>query len=372
MKWSWRLGKVFGIELRVHATFVLLLAWLALVYFRATGTMAGVAGGIGFTLALFVSVVLHELGHALVARRFGVPTRDITLLPIGGVARLEYIPEKPRAELLIALAGPAVTAALAALLFLALRLLAVPLTAPGATLGVAALWAQLMWANVTLLVFNLLPAFPMDGGRVLRAVLAMRTDYRRATQIAARVGRMFALFFGVVGLLYDPVLVLIALFVWIAAVAESGTVEMHSTLAGVNVARVMIHDARTLAPDDPLSTAVAHVLDGFQQDFPVVQGGVVVGILTRSALLAAVAKHGAASPVGVAMDRSFVAADPAEPVERAVARLHATHCQTLPVVSGGLLRGVLTLENVGEFVAIAAALRRSSTAAGAAAGAGTG
>ena len=368
MKWSWRIGKLAGIELRVHATFVLLLAWLALVYFRATGTIGGVASGIAFTLALFVSVVLHELGHALVARRYGVPTRDITLLPIGGVARLEYIPEKPRAELSIALAGPMVTAALALVVFAVLRLLSVPLVFAPRARGVDAVAVQLMWANVTLLVFNLLPAFPMDGGRVLRALLALRMDYVRATRIAARAGQIFALFFGIVGLMYDPVLVVIALFVWVAAVAESGAVEMHSSLAGVDVERVMIRDARTLAPEDPLSTALAHVLDGFQQDFPVVRGGAVVGVLTRSALLAGVAKHGVASPVELSMDRSFAAAEPGEPVERAVARLHAAHCQTMPVVSGGLLRGVLTLENVGEFVAIAAALRKAppKVAAGAA------
>lgn len=364
MKWSWKLGRLWGVELRVHATFVLLLAWLALVYYRDSGTLAGAVGGVAFTIALFVSVILHELGHALTARRFGVPTRDITLLPIGGVARMEFIPDKPKQELWIALAGPAVTALIVALLVGALKLLALPLTPPAATAtaGFGSMLAQLMWANVTLLAFNLLPAFPMDGGRVLRAGLALRMDYLRATQIAARMGRTFALLFGLLGLFYNPILVLIALFVWLGAAGEAGALEVKSSLAGVDVGQVMISDARTLVPGDTLETALRYVLAGFQQDFPVVEGERVVGVLTRAALLAALAEHGAGARVDQAMERSFGTTAPDEPVERAVARLHDTRCQTMPVLSEGHLRGVLTLENVGEYVAIAAALRRATAA----------
>jgi len=362
MKWSWRIGRVGGVDLRVHATFIILLAWLALAYYRDVGTAAGAARGVLFTLTLFASVVLHELGHALAARRVGVATRDITLLPIGGVARLENIPDKPKQELGIALAGPAVTLVIIIALVVVLRGLSLPLTPPTSAIargGAAAFLAQLMWVNVSLLVFNLLPAFPMDGGRVLRAGLALRQDHRRATETAARIGRAFALVFGVIGLFYNPFLMLIALFVWLGAAAESSALQERSALGGVTVDRLMIRDVRTLAPSDTLDAALRHVLAGFQHDFPVVDAERVVGVLTRAALLTGLAKRGPQSPVSESMDASFRTADPREPVERAVARLRESRCPALPVLSDGRLCGVLTAENVAEFVTIDAALRAS-------------
>lgn len=358
MKWSWKIGRVGGIEMRVHATFVLLLAWLALVFYRSTGTSAGAARGLLFTLALFASVLLHELGHAFAARRFGVKTRDITLLPIGGVSRLETIPNKPKQELAIALAGPAVTLAIVVVLAIILRVLGLPMTpspqAGGLTSG-ASFLVQLMWVNGWLLVFNLLPAFPMDGGRVLRAALALRKDYVTATETAARVGRAFAVLFGIVGFFYNPLLVLIALFVWVGATAESMAARERAVLSGVPVERLMIRDVRTLQPTDSLNVALRHILEGFQHDFPVVQDGHVVGILTRSMLLQGLARHGSESTVGESMETSFRTTVETEPVEQALARLRECRCQTLPVMSDDRLRGVLTSENVAEFVMIEAA-----------------
>ncbi len=359
MKWSWKVAKIGGIDLRIHATFVILLAWLALVSYRQTGTVAGAAQGLIFTIALFASVVLHEFGHALTARRFGVPTRDITLLPIGGVARLEFIPEKPKQELAIALAGPAVTLGIILILYIVVGLLGLPATLTNETLqhgGGRALPAQLMWVNISLLVFNLLPAFPMDGGRVLRAALALRTTYLRATEAAARVGRAFALLFGIVGLFYNPFLVVIALFVWLGAAAESTGLQERSFLSGVTVDRVMIRDVETLEPTDTLDVALHHVLAGFQHDFPVVVEGHVIGVLTRGALLAGLARLGRDSRVADAMDESFSTATPHEPVARALARLRECHCHTLPVLADGHLAGVVTSDNVAEFVMIEGAL----------------
>ncbi|HEY7394924.1 MAG TPA: site-2 protease family protein [Gemmatimonadaceae bacterium] len=359
MKWSWKIGRVGGIDMRVHATFVLLLAWLALVFYRSTGTPTGAARGLLFTLALFASVVLHELGHAFVARRFGVKTRDITLLPIGGVARLENIPSKPNQELAIALAGPAVTLAIIIVLAIVLRVLGLPMTPAGtqagALTGGASFLVQLMWVNGWLLVFNLLPAFPMDGGRVLRAALALRNDYVNATEIAARIGRGFAILFGIVGFFYNPLLVLIALFVWVGATAESMSAREKAVLSGVAVERLMIRDVRTLQPSDSLNVALNHILEGFQHDFPVVQDGHVVGILTRSMLLQGLARHGAESTVAESMETSFRTTVETEPVERALARLRECRCQTLPVMADDRLRGVLTSDNVAEFVMIEAA-----------------
>lgn len=365
MRWSWRVGKIAGIDVHVHATFWLLLVWIGLLRYRTDGSIAAVVPELVFILSVFAIVVLHELGHALAARRYGIATRDITLLPIGGVARLDRMPREPRQELVIALAGPAVNFALAAVLYLAL-------VATGGVSSVAeaasfdagffgrALPARLIGVNLWLGTFNLIPAFPMDGGRVLRAALAMRSgNYTRATEQAARIGRAFALLFGVVGLFVvgNPFLVFIALFVWLGAAGEAAAVQTSTTLAGVPVGRVMITDVRTLSPDDPLERAVRFVLDGFQQDFPVVADGQVVGVLTRAALLRALAERGPTAPVATAMQKDFRAASPDEPVEEVLTRLETCGCHAMPVVRGRELLGVLTTENIGEFVMVQTALR---------------
>ena len=357
MKWSWKLGTFAGIDVRVHATFLILLVWVALVSYQQSGTAAGAVNGVVFILAVFASVVLHEYGHALTARHFGIPTREITLLPIGGVAQLERIPKEPRRELAVALAGPAVTIAIVLVLFVVLVVTGGP-TAPSVLLREGAPFlARLMWVNVFLAVFNAIPAFPMDGGRVLRAGLATRMSHLRATRIAAEVGKGFALLFGIIGLFSDPWLVLIALFVWLGAAGEAAMAQQSSAFDGIPVERVMIRDVRTLAPTDPLSRAVNEVLAGFQQDFPVVDGGVVVGVLTRSELMRALAANGPESRVGDAMERVFEVADPSEELEDAFDRLRRCHCRTLPVVRGRELVGVLTTENVGEFMMVQSAIR---------------
>ena len=193
MSWSWRIGRIAGIDVYIHFTFVFLLAWVALAHYMAHNDLAEAMRGLIFIVALFGIVVLHELGHALAARRYGIRTRDITLLPIGGVARLERMPEDPKQELVVALAGPAVNVVMAAAIYvgLMLRQELVPL---GEAVRVGGGFvSQLFWVNVSLALFNLLPAFPMDGGRVLRALLGMRLDYVRATQVAARIGQGMAL-----------------------------------------------------------------------------------------------------------------------------------------------------------------------------------
>ena len=254
MRWSWKIGRIAGIDIRVHSTFPLLLAWSALTAYRASGTIDGAVRGVLFILALFLSVVLHELGHALAGRRIGIPTRDITLSPIGGVARLEEIPADPRQELQVALAGPAVTLAIIGVLYVALRLLGVDVTAtPDVLTSRSGFLTQLLWANISLFVFNLLPAFPMDGGRVFRALLALRMDRVRATRIAASVGKAFALLFAAIGFFYSPMLVVIALFVWLAAAGEVATVQRRSSLEGAPIKVVLKRDVQTLAPNETLA-----------------------------------------------------------------------------------------------------------------------
>ncbi|MGZ9167216.1 MAG: site-2 protease family protein, partial [Anaerolineales bacterium] len=215
MRWQWKVGTFAGIDVFVHATFLLLIGWIGYSHWLQYGTLAKVAEGILFILVLFLCVVLHEYGHALTARRYGVKTRDITLYPIGGVARLERMPDKPIEELWVALMGPAVNVVIAAVLFVYLFLSQglVPMT--DLTVASGSFVARVMAVNISLVLFNLIPAFPMDGGRVLRALLAMRMDYVRATQIAANVGQGLAFLFGLFGLFNNPFLLFIAFFVWI-------------------------------------------------------------------------------------------------------------------------------------------------------------
>ncbi|MFG0255723.1 MAG: site-2 protease family protein [Rhodopirellula sp. JB053] len=223
MSSSWKLGRFAGIDVRVHWTFLLLPLW---VYFSnlASGNGALAAtGSVLMVLCVFACVLLHEFGHALTARRFGIPTRDITLLPIGGVASLERMPREPWKELAIAVAGPAVNVVIASVMFATLWLLS-PLSGT-----VAAFLYQLAIINVALVVFNMLPAFPMDGGRVLRSILAMRLPYLRATVIAARVGQLTAATFGLLGLIGgNLLLVFVAGFIILAAQGESLRARMES------------------------------------------------------------------------------------------------------------------------------------------------
>jgi len=363
MSWSWKLGKVAGIDVFVHATFFILLVWVALAEYLPSGSPAAAASGILFTVAVFGTVVLHELGHALAARRFGVATRDITLLPIGGVSRLERMPEDPRQELGVALAGPAVNVALAAGLYAALLALRTGPFDRVSMMGGGFL-PRLFWVNVSLALFNLLPAFPMDGGRVFRALLALRLDRVRATEIAARTGQALALVFGFAGLFFNPFLVFIALFVWMGATQEAAATQMHGALDGIPVGRVMVKDIRSLAPQDRLGRAVDAMLAGFQQDFPVLDAdGHLVGVLTREDLMRTLSTRGPDAPVAEAMRRDYVSAEESEPLSAALDRLTRCHCRTLPVTKGGALVGVLTLDNLGEYVLIQNARRRRLAAA---------
>ncbi|MBL4686298.1 MAG: site-2 protease family protein [Nannocystaceae bacterium] len=218
--WTWRIGRFAGIDTHVHVTFLLLVGWAAWAAYAGAGTAISVVLGVGFLLAVFGSVLLHELGHALVARRYGIRTRRIILSPIGGVAQLEGMPSQPRQEMAVALAGPAVNFVLAAGLWAVGSIVAAPL--------VSGIIGSLMWANLMLGAFNLVPAFPMDGGRALRAFLSTRMGDHKATEIAVFVGKTTAIGMGIVGLFGNWMLVAIAVFVWFAANSELKAARMQA------------------------------------------------------------------------------------------------------------------------------------------------
>lgn len=365
MKWSWRVGRIAGIDIRVHATFPLLFAWIALIAVRGGATLASVVGTVALILTVFTLVVLHECAHALVARRFGIRTHDITLLPIGGIARLERMPREPRQELLIALAGPAVNVVLAIILYAALALSGDLARLRGLddagtmTMTLATALAQLFAINVSLALFNLLPAFPLDGGRVLRALLAMRRgDYAKATETAARIGKAFALLFGLAGLfvISSPMLVVISLFVWLSAASEAAAAQTAAALVDVPLASLLITDLDTLSPQDPLSRASELTIQGFQQDFPVVENGALVGMLSRADLVRGLTHHGSGATVATAMRRDFHSAMPDDTPEQALKELATDAGGSLPVIRDGELVGLLTAENVMEFLMLKGAL----------------
>ncbi|GAB4477542.1 MAG: site-2 protease family protein [Burkholderiaceae bacterium] len=353
---AWTIARVAGIDIRIHVTFLLLLVWYALLFATQTGTLAGTLAGVTFVVLVFGCVVLHELGHAFAARRYGVRTRDITLLPIGGVARLQRLPASPRAEIALALAGPAVNLALAAALAAAPAAADAPLLAlPD---GEASLAQSLLAVNLMLALFNLIPAFPMDGGRVLRAALALRMGPLRATMTAARVGQTIAVVFALVGVFVNPLLVLIAIFVWFGAALEAADAQMRAALGSVRLADVLIRDFRTLAPDDPLARAVELTLGGTQKDFPVLRDGRLVGLLTQRALLDALRARGEAAAVEAAMQRGFSRAVLHDSLDDVWRALNDGDDHLVPVLDGDRLVGLVDVDNLVELARIRAALDR--------------
>lgn len=364
MKWSWKIARVAGIDVKIHATFLLIVIWIGVSYYLTSGTLTAAANGVLYLLALFLCVVLHEFGHALTARRYGIQTADITLLPIGGVARLERMPEKPRQELWVALAGPAVNLVIAAVLAGMLFATGNLPSALSLTMTDGSFLQRLLQVNVFLALFNLIPAFPMDGGRVVRALLATRMEYTQATQTAATLGQVFAFIFGLIGLFSNPFLVFIALFIYMGAAQEASMVQVKSALEGIPVSKAMLTEFRTLNEGEPLSRAVELMMSGSQHEFPVLSGGRVVGVLTRKGLVDGLQRLGQAAPISGVMDCSFDSVEPTAMLEEVSRKLQARECHTMPVMQNGELVGLVTMENIGEFMMIRAALAKSGRGRG--------
>ena len=352
MKWSYRIGRIAGTDIKVHVTFLLLVGLWAVEGYQEGGTRGAVAATL-FLIALFASIVLHEFGHVLMARRFGVRTPDVILLPIGGVARLERIPDEPKQELLIAIAGPAVTLAIVIVLWSLLQLTQQPIM-EGLDPGRPIL-PLLFVGNLWLLLFNLIPAFPMDGGRVLRALLASRLGMVRGTRIAASLGQMLAIAGGVYGFVGDqPFLILIAFFVFLGANAEAAAVETRAAGQGLNVGQMMVTNFRTIPVHAPLSQAVELLLSGEQREFPVVDNlGRTEGILTRDNLIRGLSERGPASIVAQAMTTDVPVVSPTVGFQEALERLRSSRLPALPVVDGaGALVGLLTQDNINDHLLV--------------------
>jgi len=359
VSWSLRIGTVFGIRVELHVTFLLFIGWIAVSRGLMSGNPAQAVAMVALLLLVFSCVLLHELGHALAARRYGIATRDIILLPIGGLARLERMPDKPQQEIVVALAGPAVNVAIAVLLIVLELVLGVRAGEVEARLLEGGLVETLIAVNVIMLLFNMIPAFPMDGGRVLRAVLALRLPYVRATHIASMVGQGIALVFGVIGLFGNNIMLMfIALFVFLAASEERALVRHRASLAGLPVRAAMLTQFAALDEGEPLRRAVDLLIAGSQQDFPVLRDGAPVGVLTRADLARAIQQHGTEATVGSVVNADPEYADASEPLEDAIKRMREGGRSALPVLMYGRLVGLITLENVGDLLIVRDALRR--------------
>ena len=358
MKSGLYLGRWLGIDVIVHWTFLLLVGLLMAAQLLAGASWAEVAGSTTLLVAVFLCVLLHEFGHALTARVFGIRTHDITLLPIGGLARLERIPENPWQEFWIALAGPAVNVAIVAVLLPVAAALGGLQNMVPSNLPAASFLMQLISINVALVGFNLLPAFPMDGGRVLRAVLAMFLPYAKATNIAAACGQVMALLFAVVGFFTNWMLMLVACFVYFAARGEAQHVRTRALVRGARVREAMVPRFRGLEPGMSLRAAVAELLADHQQDFPVVERGQVVGVLHRVDLLSGVAQGRLDATVRDVMARECQFIDESMPLDQAFAIMQQSGRAMLPVLHGHSLVGVLTSDNIEEWLLVRAALRQ--------------
>lgn len=365
MKWSYTVARVSGIDIRIHATFAMILALGAFQWgfpkgFAGESSFAGAVFGMGLMILLFTCVVLHELGHSLVAQRFGLTVREIVLLPIGGVARLEKNPEKPLHELLIALAGPLVNVAIAVLLFfaggVALNFGLVEaqslLTADGPP-TLATLWGWLFLANVGLAVFNMIPAFPMDGGRVLRAALAMRLGFSRGTQIATVIGQVVAFAFGLFGVLSGNfLLVIVALFVFMGAGQERAEEQARTVLTTLRVGDAYNKHALVLSPGEHVSKVVDYILTSYQPDFAVLQGRSFLGVVTRDDVLKTLATETNDLYVAGIMRREVLTVDARQGLDE-VRRLMGEKGERIAAVNDGeTFLGLVSVEDIGEALVV--------------------
>jgi stage IV sporulation protein FB len=353
MLWSIPVARIAGTVVRIHVTFLLFLVWIGGAQWRMGGREAAIEGVL-FMLLLFACVLAHEFGHIFAAKRYGIQTPEVTLWPIGGVASLERIPDKPREELVVALAGPAVNVVIAAALILALGLSFDTAAMTEMENPRAGLMARLASANIFLVVFNLIPAFPMDGGRVLRALLAMRMNHAEATRIAARIGQGAAFLFALAGLFVNPMLIVIGLFIYLSATAESQHVAFKDATLGLPVHAVMVSPVDALSVSATLDDAVDLLLRTSQKEFPVVDGsGSPRGLLTRDGIIRALRQGGPATPVLEVMARDLPTVLEWQPFDAAVALLNRSKAPALLVLDGSRqLVGILTPENIGEMMMV--------------------
>ena len=363
--WSIPAGKLFGVEIRIHLTFFFLLLFVWLTESAAHHNAGSAARGLALVGIIFGCVVLHELGHALVSLHAGIPAKAIILLPIGGVTLLDETREPLPAgtqtwkrDIRIALAGPLVNLIIA---FVAASILLA--AAPQLRLWDAPyvistnLPRSLVWGNLWLALFNLLPAYPTDGGRVLRAVLSRSMEPIRATRRAVSIGQAFATLFMLVGMLWNIWLTLIGVFLFVAGQLEERSAVFQSVLETVRLEDIMLRDFATLSPADTLEDALDKAVHSLQDDFPVVRGNDLVGIISKHKILQALRSEGDGY-VQAVMNRIFEVAQKKESLASAFRKLSSRNLSLIPVVEEQRLIGIVTLQNLMHSMALLAESRK--------------
>lgn len=363
-RWSLYIGSYAGIKVFIHWTFWIITGWIFLMHYNMGHGVNEGLWGVLFIFVLFGCIVLHEFGHALTAKRYKIQTRDITIYPIGGIASLEAMPERPRQELAVALAGPAVNVVIATTLFIYLQYtnkmpdLSVLQAQDGKHMLEFSFGFNLFAANVLLAVFNLIPAFPMDGGRVLRALLAFTMGRSKATRIAATVGQLLAIVFVFFGFFYNFWLVFIGLFIYLGAGSEAAYESTKSALAGYTAKDVLMKQFTHLPPEETLEKVIQLLLNGQEKEFVITDNDKVLGILTRTELIRGLSEYGKAASVAEVMRKDCIILRPDVPLQQVYQKLMAHGCAVAPVVDNGRLLGIVDRENIDEFLLIETALKK--------------
>lgn len=363
MNKKFALGRFAGIDVFIHWTFGILIAWIVYSNFKAGLDLAQVIWSVLFILAIFACVTLHEYGHALAARRYGIPTKDITLYPIGGVARLEKMPEKPIQELVVALAGPAVNIVI---------MLALYIVSGGAVLDLHEDDSRLIiqesnfipmlgFINIWLAFFNLIPAFPMDGGRVLRAFLSMKMERVKATEIAATIGQILAIGFVFVGFYINPFLIFIGIFIMFGARAEAESVKQLAGVSGFTAAHAVMRNFQTLDVNQPISEAVRALLDGQARSFLLSDAGTPCGYLSRELIIKGLREHGEEVPISAIGNMQIEKVQPDTPLQEVYQTFAATRVPMVLVQDEGNILGVIDLENIAELMMVNNAINASKS-----------
>lgn len=358
MKGSFKLGNIAGIGIFIHWSFTLLIAYIIYSNYRAGHNAEQIIWSVVFILSIFITVFLHELGHALAAKKYNIKTKDITILPIGGLARLETIPEKPSEELVVAIAGPLVNIALAAItgLFITipdLKELTVQLTGG---VNQSNFFLNFFIVNIWLAIFNLIPAFPMDGGRVLRAILAMKFERHIATNIAARIGQILALGFIILGFYSNPFLIFIGIFIMLGAQAEAQYTQAKSMLKGYKVKDALMKEYHIIDANETIKRAVQMLLNGQCKNFLVMETNKPIGTLSRDEIIKGLSERGENEIIQNVMNRDLIFLNSDSPLENAYQQAQLNKASLMPVLENNQLIGTLDTENILEFIMVKEAL----------------
>ncbi|WP_435412716.1 site-2 protease family protein [Psychroserpens mesophilus] len=355
MKSNLGLGRLFGIKIRIHWTFSFLIVWIIFDELQSGGNIQSIMFNLALVVAVFLCVVLHELGHALTAKQFGIQTSKITLLPIGGLASLDKLPESPKQELLVVVAGPLVNLVIALALYVAIPVqnyIHLNFTEIMTSLMSFTLQNFLFYlfiVNVGLVLFNCIPAFPLDGGRVLRALLALKMNRLKATQIAATIGQIIAVFLLLVGLLFNPFLIFIALFIFLGAYGENQMVQHLNFIKGHSVEEAMLINISVFKPSDSIDLVINKIISGTETNFVVVDEGTVKGILYHKRIVENSNKNVLVEAI---MERDFKCVDSSDSLKKIYHLIYNEKQEFYPVLSQGKLVGAIDTVNLNEYIAL--------------------